>query len=61
MEILLQLNGKFHDHMLIDDNADYDKVIQKAKTYVSEDIREIIEKIVYIPGKLVNIMTHGVL
>jgi len=59
IEIVIQINGKVRDKIIVDANADKNSIINAAKTdgKIAESIKdkEIVKEI-YIPGKLVNLV-----
>ena len=56
VEIALQINGKIRGTLVIAKDADKDDVIAKAKEELADKLTGTIEKEIYVPGRIVNIV-----
>jgi len=56
VEIPVQINGKTRATIVIGVDEGKDVVLQKAKQAVSEKLTGTVEKEIYVPGKIVNIV-----
>ncbi len=59
VEIALQINGKMRGTITIARNEEKDSVIAKAKEALADRLTGNIVKEIYVPGRIVNIVTKG--
>lgn len=56
IEIPIQVNGKLRGKIMVNKNAGEDEIKEKAKAEVKDYLTSEIKKIIYIPGRIFNIV-----